>query len=94
MRRILIAIISGGMFVAIVEWLNHVGVAAIQTFALLLPGIVVACVSPDAACGSKGDLHPPGVLAVAVLNIVNVAFYGGLIYLVWTVVRVIRQNSK
>jgi hypothetical protein len=94
MRRVLLSILTGGAFVAVVDWLNHVQVATIPTFMLLLPGILVACMSPDAACSPEGDLHPPGIVARILREVVNFVFYGGLIYLAIILARFIRQNSK
>jgi hypothetical protein len=82
---VLLAIVTGGVFVAVVDWLNHVNVVTAKTFTLLLPGIIVACMSPDAACSAEGDLHPPGIVAMILERIVNVGFYGRLAYVViWT----------
>ena len=95
MRRVLLAIVTGGVFVAVIERLNHTSVASVQTFILLLPGIITACMLPDAACSVTGDSHPPGIVAVILVPVVNIGFYGGLAYVViWTFGRVMRRSSK
>jgi hypothetical protein len=75
-----------------VYWLSRKGVATRETFVLLLPGIFVACLSPDAACSPEGDLHPPGIIGRVLLAVVNVAFYGALVYWISKFFR--RQHSK
>jgi hypothetical protein len=75
------AAISGVAFVLLVERLNQLHIATAETFAFLLPGIIVGCISPDAACTFEGDLHPPGILALILTLIVNFSFYGGVAYL-------------
>jgi hypothetical protein len=76
-----LAAISGVAFVLLVEHLNQLHIATLETFALLLPGIVVGCISPDAACTFEGDLHPPGILAQIFGRLINFGFYGGTAYL-------------
>jgi hypothetical protein len=81
MRRVLLALLAGAIIVAVLLWLNHARVATAQTFTLLLPGIIVACMSPDASCSPVGDVHPPGMIAMTLEAAVNVLLYGGLVYL-------------
>jgi hypothetical protein len=81
MRRVILAVVSGGGLVLLIECLNHLRIATFETFILLLPGIFVACMSPDAACNPEGDLHPPGIVALILLRVINIVFYSGILYL-------------
>ena len=84
MRRILLAVALATVFVLAVDRLNHTGFPhplIVGTFIILLPGIIVGCMSPDAACTAGGDLHPPGILAVILIRVANVVLYGWVIWL-------------
>ena len=93
MRQALSAFLIGGIFVAAAELINRADLAAPATFLVLLPGIVAGCMSPDAACGAEGDLHPPGALAVFLQIALNMMFYGGAVYLLMTVVSKFRRRQ-
>ena len=80
MRRFGVATIFGVVFVFVAEALNRLHIGTRETFELLLPGVIAGCMSPDAACSSEGDLHPPGIFALVVQLAVNIGFYGGALY--------------
>jgi len=90
-RRLILAGVLAAALVVLLEYLNHLHTGA--TFGLLLPGIIVGCMLPDAACSAEGDLHPPGMVALILVRLVNIVFYGGLIYLVLGAWRALRTSK-
>ena len=95
LSRIVSALICGVLFVIALERLNSLHYFVEETFGALLPGIVVACLSPDSACSSEGDLHTPGLVAVALRFLVNIGLYSAIAYaIMWAANRIEQRLSK
>ena len=81
MTKALAAFIIGGAFVAVAMLLGHHNVATPIPFVVLSPGIMAGALAPDSGFSPEGDLHPWGFFSTSIVFVVDIAIYGGLVYL-------------
>jgi hypothetical protein len=81
MKRKIIALILGSVFVGGIEVLAKQGMATPIPFWLLLPGIAVGAIGPDSGFNPEGDIHPWGPISTAMVYAVNIGLYSLLAYI-------------
>jgi hypothetical protein len=90
----LVALVIGSSFVGIVMLLGHHSVATPIPFVVLSPGIFAGALVPGSGFNPEGDMHPWGPLSTFIVYAVNIAIYGGLIYLFLSLASRLRKSSR
>lgn len=95
MKRLLVALLIGSVFVGLVSALGREQVATPVPFWLLLPGIVVGACAPDSHFDPEGNYQRQwGPISLVVLFAVNMAVYSGLAYLMLYVASLRPENHS
>jgi hypothetical protein len=96
MARILVAFFTGCVFVGIVTAYNRYGTGdiAFLPFLLLLPGILLASVVSGGALDFKDNSHPQGLGSVILLYGFDIVLYGGIAYLILSLLHWPERRAK
>jgi hypothetical protein len=92
--RGLAALMIGSSFVGLIVVLGHHNVATPIPFVVLSPGILAGALVPGSGFNPEGDIHRCGFFSTLVVFAVDVAIYGGLVYLFLNFLGWLRKGSN
>jgi hypothetical protein len=88
------ALLTGCVTVAVFYILGRLSVATPLPFLLLFPGLLAGAVTPGSGFNLKDDTHPLSAVSLVVACAVNVAIYGGVSFLLFSMTNRRRRAAK